>query len=181
MIRRICLFAGPDAGKTTTAYLLSGFLKRARARVEYVPEKAKEYAYEKRLFHTSSDQFLIFAKQKRMEELFLAKGADYVVCDSPISLPIYYAKLYNLKDDIEPMQMAEDIHEKKYPSLNIFLKKERIKELYNQEGRHQTFEGVCTIDKHIYSLLQKKNKPFYEFDAYDAEGIFEFVKKELKI
>ena len=88
-MRVVNLFAGPCAGKSTTAMGLSYKMKLAGKNVEYVTEYAKSLTWEKR-DRVLENQLYILAKQdKKLRDL--DGQVDWAVSDSPLIIGIDYA------------------------------------------------------------------------------------------
>jgi hypothetical protein len=86
----INLWAGPGAGKSTTAAGLFFLMKLTGRRVELVTEYAKEVVYDQDPTRIKN-QLLILAKQD--ERLRRLQGqVDYVITDSPLPATWVYAK-----------------------------------------------------------------------------------------
>jgi len=118
-IRRVNLFGGPGAGKSTIAALIFAHAKLSGKHIEHVQEYVKSWVYEKRDV-SGFDQLYLLAKQIRREDLFLRSGVDSIVTDSPVMLAACYAKQYGLESWETLLRVVLDF-EAKYPSLNIFL------------------------------------------------------------
>ena len=91
-IRRICLYAGAGAGKSTTAARIFADLKIKGYKTEYVSEFIKSWAYQGR-FPKSFEQMYVFAQQTYLEDS-LMPHVDSIVTDSPILLNVAYSKKY---------------------------------------------------------------------------------------
>lgn len=179
MIRRINLYAGPGVGKSTLAAGIFYKLKTKDIKIEILTEVAKCWAYEGRQIKLSSDQLMMFCKQKRKEELYLNNGSDLIVTDSPILLSSVYARLLGVTDDIEAMLISESAFEKKFPSLNIFLVKNRVKEEYQNEGRYQTFEEAVALDYKILNTIKGTGRIVHEIPYDDLDGAVSLIEKEI--
>lgn len=140
MTKVINLFAGPGAGKSTTAAALFVELKRRDLKCELVTEYAKDMTYERRS-NILADQLYILAKQSRRIDRL--KGVvDYIVTDSPLLLGLmyvptnYYPSYRNLV--LEVFNSSEN--------CNFYIK--RVKK-YQSYGRSQTEEEAKIIDQRI--------------------------------
>ena len=153
---RINLYAGPGAGKSTTAALVFGKLKLLGCSVELVNEYIKAWAYEKRKLE-SFDQVYIFAKQQRLEDRVLRAGVTMIVSDSPLYLQCMYARKYGSTGWQELCQLAKKFDEQ-YSALNIFLK--RHDGQYDHSGRYQNYEEAVKVDQEILQFLNDYSIPF---------------------
>lgn len=179
MFRRINLYAGPGAGKSAGAANLFSAFKVISYKCEQVTELAKKWAYEGRTVRSASDQFLMFATQKWEENLFLMGGANFIVTDSPLLLPITYSKYYGFPEDVPGMHLVEQAFEDKYPSLNIVLRKDRSSTIYNPDGRFQKEQEAAILDGLIEDDLKATGRSYVEFPFHDTGGMFNFIKKEM--
>ncbi len=153
---RINFFAGPGAGKSTTAAWLFSELKTRQVSVELVTEYVKAWAVQKRAVN-EFDQVYLFGKQMQYEYRFLSSGTKNIITDSPTLLSGIYADYYYKDIDIGKEILAlNKKYEEKYPSFNIFL--ERNDKPYVQEGRYQNYEEAKEID----SLVRHKIASFYD-------------------
>jgi hypothetical protein len=136
---RINLYAGPGAGKSTTAAMLFGKLKVLGYSIELVSEYVKAWAIEKRNV-IGFDQIYLMGKQLHYEHRFLSNGIQHIVTDSPVLLSACYTKAFypNLYVASNHMEGIIAEYEREYPSINIFLNRQDKE--YKEEGRWQTHE-----------------------------------------
>lgn len=157
-LKVINLFAGPGAGKSTTAagvfYTLKG---KYNINCEYVSEYAKELAWEKNMF-LISDQLHIAANQNRGLERLRGK-VDYAISDSPLILGIHYSTNYFLRKSLE--NLITELFDS-YDNQNFFIN--RTKE-YNPHGRFQTLEQAIQADQDIKDLMIRKGIKFEEING----------------
>ncbi|MBI2900133.1 MAG: AAA family ATPase [Planctomycetes bacterium] len=147
----INLFAGPGAGKSTTAAGLFHLMKLEGMNVELVTEYAKEMTWEKRN-NILTDELYIFAKQHRRVRRLMGE-VEYVVTDSPILLCIYYRKDdYSETFDKLVLELWN-----RYENLNFFV--ERAKP-YVAVGRSQSEDEARAVDGGVKALLAKLQVPF---------------------
>jgi hypothetical protein len=145
----INLFAGPGAGKSTTAAAVFAELKRRGYNAELVTEFAKDLVWEER-DATFRNQIYIFAKQWHRIHRLLGK-VDVIVTDSPILLSIYYDQKRT-----PYLDMLVESQFRQLDSLNFFI--ERTKQ-YNQSGRFQDESGAKLADAGIEDMLQLLHIP----------------------
>ncbi len=146
------LFAGPGAGKSTTAAGVFHVLKTRGVSCEYVPEYAKDLTWEDR-HHALGNQPLIIGKQ--YHRLWRLNGkVDVAVTDSPILLSILYNKGRLQAFDA----LALELH-RSFDSINYLLKREKP---YYQVGRNQTEEQARGLDTSARLLLESNGIPFTE-------------------
>jgi nicotinamide riboside kinase len=184
MIRRINLFGGPGTGKSTMAASLYSELKNYgnstghTIQTELVREYVKNWAWENRKI-LGYDQFYIFAKQLRAEELCLRNGVDVIITDSPIALAYMYSVAYNLTGRNEIRSLVQSF-EKEYPSKNIFLKRDYTVP-YNQKGRYQNLEEAKQLDNLTLLTLKNLELEFTEVPAFNESALYTEVYKSLGV
>lgn len=175
---RINLYAGPGAGKSTTAAMIFGALKVRGYSVELVSEYVKAWAVEKRKV-IAFDQIYLMGKQLHYEHRFLSNGIQHVVTDSPVLLSAcytraFYSELKGIADHMEGM-IAE--YERHYPSVNIFL--DRGGKEYKTEGRYQTKQEARQLDEIIEGALIHHGIRYRTFDFGKHDDILNYVISKL--
>lgn len=154
----INLFGGPGVGKSSTAYMLAGYMKWKGLQAELVTEYAKDIVW-KEAYNSLNNQIYVTAQQ--YNRLFILKNkVDYVVNDSPILLGLVYGKdedpgVTNFKKALLDIHNSQD-------TLNVVLT--RMKE-YNPIGRVQSEEDACELDKIIKKMLDNNNIFYYELNG----------------
>jgi nicotinamide riboside kinase len=179
MLRRINIFAGPGAGKSTVAAHLFSQLKAAGVKSEIVDEYVKSWAYEGRKI-ASYDQVYLFAEQLRREDRVLRHGdqVQVIVTDSPVIMSICYAMKYGFGPWVHLLAIALDF-DKKYPSLNIFLDRGDMQ--YAQDGRYENYEQALMMDNAIKTFLEMHNIPFDKVGYRDWEKVVSLAKEKLRV
>lgn len=174
---RINFFAGPGAGKSTTAAWLFSQLKILGASIELTSEYVKSWACQKREIKPF-DQVYLLGKQMQYEYRFLSSGVKNVVTDSPVLLSCSYTQFYYPELNIhQPMLEIVEAYEKTYPSLNIFLNREG--KPYNSEGRYQTVNEAKELDLIIRQDLINSDFHFKEFSFYDRDSILNYINSNI--
>lgn len=154
--KHICLFGGPNTGKSVTAAGLFNKMKRLHMNVENVHEVAKDLVYSKDFF-TLKDQLLILARQHH-NWFKLQDQVDYTINDSPFLLSLAYIHPTDHIDDKIFKDLILSMY-KSYDTLNIFL--ERDHDLpYQEVGRMQDKDGAVALDVNIKQLLIDNDIPF---------------------
>ena len=161
MTKIINLFAGPGAGKSTTAAGLFHKMKLQGESVEYVQEFAKDLTWS--AWHNALDcQSYVFGQQLWRIERLIGK-VDYIITDSPLLLSlIYKPKDYPNSFDNFVLDMFN-----KYDNINFYLIR---KKKYISIGRNQTEDEAKVIDEITKSTLNK-----YEIPYLIVEGTEEAV------
>lgn len=171
-------FAGPGAGKSTTAAWLFSELKTKNYSVELVTEYVKSWATQRREVK-EFDQVYLLGKQMNYEYRFLSAGIENIITDSPVLLSASYTKFYFPRLGIhQPLLELAKIYEKEYPSVNIFLN--RGDKVYHSQGRYQDRDGALLMDSIIRDDLNSLNLDFKEFDFSNRDSILEYVEEQLR-
>jgi len=144
-LKMINLWAGPGAGKSTTAAGLFFLMKSAGYKVELITEYAKEKVYDGH-FGTLSDQIYIFGKQQRRAKRLVGQ-VEYAITDSPLLLSTLYNK--DLSSSFDTLVKEEF---DTYNNLNFFIN--RVKPYVNV-GREQTRDEAVELDTSLKGLLYK--------------------------
>ena len=175
-IRRINFFGGPACGKSLSAANIRSQLGFYGYSVDLIEEVVKEWAYVQQ-DPSDSDTFFLQASQIRKEDIRLRSGVDIVVTDSPVVLQYFYG-CYHGDPFCESMLYSAREWEKKYKSLNIFLKREES--FYKNVGRFQQIEEAKKIDEEIKVLLDDMHVKYVEFSCMDQRGIIDHILSVLK-
>lgn len=152
----INLFAGPGAGKSTTAAGLFHLMKVADMRVELVTEFAKDCVWQKR-WSAMGDQLFLTANQNHRLEV-LRGQVDWVVTDSPILLGAAYASP-SYPDTFVPFLL--DLWNT-YDNVNFYIN--RVKR-YQQYGRKQNPERARYYDQMSREVLDRYEVEYTEVDG----------------
>lgn len=147
----INLFAGPGAGKSTTAAGIFYNLKMRGLNVELVTEYAKELTWEKRMDILSGDQLYVFAKQNR--RLSRLKGqVDFVVTDSPLLLSLVYGD--HMGENFK--NFARETFDS-YDNVNYMINRTKK---YNPIGRNEDENGARELDEKTRKILEECGYPY---------------------
>lgn len=164
------LFAGPGAGKSTTAAGVFFELKSRGINCELAAEYAKDLCWEERT-RTFDDQIYIFGKQ--YHRIFRLLGqVRVVITDSPLLLtPVYDAEK---RPTLEKLVLEE--HNKMW-TYNCFLKR---KKAFNPKGRNHNEEQSKDIDYAVADMLLRHDILFETFEG-TPEGKDAIVNKILML
>lgn len=137
------LFAGPGAGKSTTAACIFTKLKMLGMNVELVTEYAKDMTWEERWGALACQPHIFGEQLFRLQRV--AEKVDIVVTDSPILLSAVYNKTY-------PESFTKAVVDifKEMDNPNIFLHRTKP---YVKHGRTQSLEEAKLVDEEIRQLL----------------------------
>jgi|GEM_PF-490326 len=166
-------FAGPGAGKSTSAWEIAAELKKKGLVVEYVPEYAKELVWDENftlLDQTYDHQMQVYQEQKHRIDRLMGK-VDVIVTDSPIIMSVnYISHETNAPEQVEAYNQMAINDFKNYHTFNYFIERGSS---YEQEGRIQTLEESKEIDKNIKSFLHENN---IYFGSYNHKTLPVIVK-----
>lgn len=173
MTKYVNLFGGPGVGKSTTAAILFGEMKKLGMNVELVTEVAKDFVWEGRM-GTLDIQPYVTMKQYR--NLFRLKGkVDYVITDAPILLGCVYSDRFNPDMPATYKSFIVDLHHQMLnPSINICLLREFE---YKEEGRYQTEEVAKQIDLEIDAMLSKAGATRVYLSPINISGMIKFIQE----
>jgi len=165
----INLFAGPGAGKSTTAAGLFFFMKLAGRNVELVTEVAKDATWEEHHF-LLGDQYAITGEQNRRLSRLIGK-VDYVITDSPLLLGLAY-----LPENYVPSfpRYLQELF-MSYDNINFWIN--RIKP-YNKVGRNQTAEEAAGKDLQILGFMNALKLNYTSVDG-NAEAPLTIMRQIL--
>ena len=171
---RINLYAGPGAGKSTTAAMLFAKMKIAGYSIELVSEYVKAWAIAKRA-PVGFDQIYLMGKQLNYEYRFLSNGIKNVITDSPVLLSACYTRAYypDLVHVADHMDAIIVEYERQHPAINIFL--DRGDKEYKTEGRYQSQEDACKLDDVVLNTLDRLNLPYTKFSFFDNDKLFDYI------
>lgn len=159
MVRRICLFGAPGAGKTVLTHELFVHYKKKGRNCEIVNELAREWAYLDRPIQ-SMDQIYLFGTQLNREDSLLSRNkVDFIISDSPVLLNSYYGvkKDGDLFHSYFQMFMA---FEKKFPSINLFCMN-NPNYLFHSEGRFHTRDEADDISREMIDYMKKAGVEYH--------------------
>lgn len=152
------LYAGPGAGKSTSAWQIAAELKLKGLNAEYVSEYAKELVYDenfKLLDGSLQNQKIILDEQVKRLDRLIGK-VDVIVTDAPLLLNTTYLKE---KDSNHSSNVFDKYNS--YNNTNIFIN--RINESkYEQRGRIQNLNESKQKDDEIKNLLLNNGFSFSE-------------------
>lgn len=150
-LKVINLWAGPGAGKSTTAAGLFNVMKNLGHSVELVTEVAKDMVYADRIAELTRDQLYVLAKQDHRLRRLIGKSR-YVITDSPLPL----ALVYRPKDG----PFAEDWFIdtvlqtwRSYENINVYVT--RVKKFSPQGRTQKTLEEAKRVDEDVRGLWNR--------------------------
>lgn len=150
------LFAGPGAGKSTTAAYIFAQLKWAGREAELVTEFAKDLLWE-RAEKQFENQVYIFGNQLFRIHRLLGE-VEFIVTDSPILLTTAYSKNRDL------VRLALNEHNN-LNTFNIFVERSIP---YSQVGRFQNEHEAKEKDKEILRKLEIYGVNFFTIKGTES-------------
>ncbi|MGF7018766.1 hypothetical protein M2145_002541 [Lachnospiraceae bacterium PF1-21] len=163
-------FAGPGAGKTTSAWEISSQLKKKGVVVEYVPEYAKELVWDgeiELLNGSYSSETKIYEEKKRRIDRLIGK-VEVIVTDSPLLQSLEFLDHDKVSASEKKMfenRVMKDVSE--YENFNYFVERNE-NEAYEKAGRIHTLKESKELDAKIKAML--KNKGIY-YGTYNHNTI----------
>lgn len=144
MTKVINMFAGPGAGKSTTAAGLFFEMKCAGHKVELVTEYAKELAYRgllgSRLFANAFTMHDV--QRERMEAL---RGqVDFIVTDSPLYKDIFYAHHSLSGSNLTEFKADAARNFDSWTNFNVFIERSKPYAAYGRRESEESARAVCT-------------------------------------
>ncbi len=170
------LFAGPGAGKSTSAAYLFAALKQSGKNIELVTEYVKNWAYLGR--HPEVfDQIYLLGKQTQREALLMNR-VDVVITDSPVWLCAYYAERYSpplIRNGVESLVQGYYMQAKAEGHRHINIWVNRTKP-YLERGRFQNEEQAKEIDAELKQFLSRRGIKTLEVES-DFESLMDLLSK----
>ncbi len=162
-------FAGPGAGKSTTAASVFSMLKLHDINAELVTEIAKDFTWEQRL-KTLDNQYYVWAKQQH--RLWRVKNeVDVIVTDCPLLLSLVYGEK---KPECFYDLVVHDFNE--YDNINFFIQRSKP---FNPKGRNHNEKESKELDIKIKVVLEYLRVK-YGVIFGDFEGVNFAAKEVLK-
>ncbi len=140
----INIWAGPGAGKSTTAAGVFERLKLRGESCELVTEYVKSWAWRGEKIGQFDDLY-ITAKQLRAESKLYGR-VDYIVTDSPIGLGAVYERLYNPESSF--MRTVCDGLRRRQTDAGVRIADCLIlrEKAYVQDGRYEDADAAKRVD-----------------------------------
>lgn len=154
-------FAGPGAGKSTSAALLFAKLKMRGVKCELVTEFAKDLTWEKRHF-TLRNQLYILAKQHKRMWAPAQHGVDVIITDSPLLVGAYYSSTFDHGEFADKLRDMTMVLHNEHPSVNFFIRRTKP---YQQYGRSQTEEQAREVDVGMQKMLDDLGIDYLEVET----------------
>lgn len=160
----INLFAGPGAGKSTTAADLFARLKMAGQSAELVTEYAKDLVWEEA---PMGNQLRILAEQDRRLQRLQGK-VRWVITDSPLLLGLCYLERHS-RYDTAGFRNAVRWAFRSYRNVNFLLHRPSS---YDPSGRNQgTREEAVAIDRKLKNILEINEVPYKAVEVDSNTGL----------
>lgn len=152
--------AGAGCGKSTMSAALYVELKTRHVCCELVQEYAKQLVWTEQ-FDELANQYHVSMTQYKWIKALEGK-VDYLICDSPLLLGLFYNKHYpNNVSNIDKTEAM--ILEKMKEFDNIYIYLERGDYPYETHGRIHSEQESREIDLQLKQLMDKLNIPYKSF------------------
>ena len=155
----INLFAGPGAGKSTTAAGLFHYLKLADVKCELITEVAKDYCYEQNKSRMDNQILLLGEQYHRLHRV--RNSVEYVISDSPIILGVNYRPA---DCPVSFDKLCFDLFNQ-FDNINYFINRTKK---YQDYGRYHTEMEARKADESIKNILMLNDIPFTEIEGNDV-------------
>lgn len=140
-------YAGPGAGKSTTAAHTFALLKQRGYNAELVTEYAKDLVWDE-CRPVLGDQLYLFAEQYHRIWRLLGK-VPFIVTDSPLLLSLHYGQ--NMPESFK--ELVWDTYES-MDNIDVYL--ERVKP-YQPVGRNHDEQQAREIDVSLRAILRGRH------------------------
>jgi hypothetical protein len=159
-MRVVNLFAGPGAGKSTTAAALFAALKQRGICAELVTEFAKDCAWEGREGPLRCQPYVFGEQLWRLERL-RGRGIEVVVTDSPILLSAVY------RPPGTPDALREVVwhYHNAFDNVNVHVRRAKP---YDERGRFQSEDEARELDGRIVETVLHGGDRFHVVTPGDA-------------
>jgi hypothetical protein len=168
MTNRICFIGNAGSGKTTLAADVFTALKKQHKNAEHIPEWIRFDIQKNGPMRSIWEQYRTRSKQKEWEDA-APSTIDYLVTDSGILTPYFYACLYADKTDARSRLVLNDMHEyllediynRRYthvfylPMAETYAKNPQI---LKDGTRYQTEEEILALEAHFDLVFTKHHK-----------------------
>lgn len=152
------LFAGPAAGKSTTAAGVFTLLKMHGVECDMPHEFAKDLVWEEN-YAMAWDQTYVFGQQHHRIWRVMEK-VDVILCDSPLLLSVVYRKENLGKKFIEHVV---ELH-KQYNNLNVFIER-NVSLDFEGNGRAHNYDESIKIDNQIKDTLDEYTTKYITMES----------------
>lgn len=172
MTKVINFFAGPGAGKSTSATGVFSALKQKNIYCEYVSEYAKDVTWEG-THKLLDNQLHIFSEQFR-RQWRLQKKVDLIITDSPLLLSMIYFNYYQNHAESNwkySKQFATHFENlvlasfDEFENINFYIERDKP---YVQVGRNQTVDEAKNIDNDVKDFLDNQGISYYTVNSTNA-------------
>ena len=174
--RRINLLGGPGIGKSTTAAIVYGELKKRSYNIELVSEYVKTWAIQNKKIQ-KYDQYYIFGKQQQYEYRYLSHGVDCIITDSPVLLSGIYTEKYFGYEAADPIFRAGQLYEREFNSINLVL--QRDSSIFSQQGRYEGLDASIEVDELIIDRLESLGYNYEIVNGKDIDSIINLITKSI--
>lgn len=170
------LLGGSGLGKSTTAALVFGELKKRRQHCELVREYVKELAWAG-VGIGAYGQSIIYGRQLERESSLYGK-VDVIVTDSPLILCPIYQSHYAGHDTIKHVVLGDmkTASSQGVLHMNFLLKRHKP---FDPRGRYETEEVAKLVDRKVEAFLLYHGLDYITVDCPDEDRIQFIVESVL--
>jgi nicotinamide riboside kinase len=168
MTKRICFIGNAGSGKSTLTADVFVALKKEHKNAELVPEFIRSDIQKNGPMRSTWEQYRTRSKQKELEDN-IPSSVDYMLTDSGILTPYFYACLYSDKSDPRSRLVLNDMHEylladiynRRYdhvfylPMTETYAKNPNI---LKDGTRYQSEEEILALESHFSLVFTKHHK-----------------------
>jgi hypothetical protein len=164
-MKKICFIGNAGSGKTTLASDVYVHLKKQSVVAEIVPEFIRSDIQLNGPMTSIWEQYRTRSKQKEMEDA-TPSNVEFMITDSGILTPYFYACLYASNTDARQRLVLQDMY--KYFLDDLYLKRyshifylpmaetyARNPDILNDGTRYQTKEEIETLEVHMNLVFTK--------------------------
>ncbi len=179
MKKIICLYGGPNAGKTTTMLGLAYNFKKNGITAETNPEYVKDWVWEERKIRPG-DQTYFFAKMARNERVYMENGVEVIVTDSPLILTHFYGLKYDQfeRQSNTSLTMLKHHHEVcKHYGFKVDHYVVNCQKPYDPKGRYQDEATARSYDQEIEDMLNSVGIKYQKVVADGSDMVIAEIVK----
>jgi nicotinamide riboside kinase len=168
MTKRICFIGNAGSGKTTLAGDVFTTLKKQHKNAEHIPEWIRFDIQKNGPMRSIWEQYRTRSKQKEWEDA-APETIEYLITDSGILTPYFYACLYADKTDDRSRLVLNDMHEyllediynRRYDYVFFLPMAETYAsnpQILKDGTRYQTEEEILALEAHFDLVFTKHHK-----------------------
>jgi nicotinamide riboside kinase len=162
---KIALIGAPGSGKSVLAADLYVYLKKLGKNVEQVPEWVRSDIHQNGPMQSIWEQFRTLIHQRTIEDA-VPSNVEYVVIDSSVLTPYFYAVLYSNNKDSRQRLVMQDMYKMLLDDIflerytHIFLLRSDIitSDILEDGTRFQSKSEIELLDRMMFVQLKEMLK-----------------------